>query len=260
VAKAEASLALAKAERTRLLNAHRPETRAVYEAEVNAANIRVEQAKKTFWRANHLLQSKAISEQAFEDCETEFLRAEAELRLAESKAAEINAAAREDEIRIADAKIALEQARLADARTMLAKTELKAPMDGVILQVRVEPGELVGAQTKEPIVSMVDVSQYRVRAFVEELDAVRISRGMPARISADGLADNTFTGQIISCSPFMLPKNHFSNRPGERVDVKVREVYIELDTDQGALDRLVVGLPVDVYVEPHVPVSNQAVH
>ena len=46
----------------------------------------------------------------------------------------------------------------------------------------------------------------------------------------------------------MVPKTHVSNRPGERVDVKVREVVIVL-AEQEALPRLVIGLPVDVYLE-----------
>jgi HlyD family secretion protein len=247
VAEAEASLAFAKAEKERLLNGQREETRQVFVAEVRVAKVHAERANKAYLRVVPLSKNKMIAEQAFDDHESELRCAEAELQLAESKAQEASAAAREDEVRIADAKIVLQEARLAHARAVLSKTELKAPCDGMILQVHAEPGELVGERETTPLVTMVDVSQLRVRALVEELDAVRMVTGMNASIVADGLPEQRFHGVVVSCAPCMVPKTHFSNRPGERADVKVREVVVALAEEQASLSRLVVGLPVDVY-------------
>ena len=85
--------------------------------------------------------------------------------------------------------------------------------------------------------------------MVEELDAVRIVTGMNASVVADGLPEQKFRGTVVSCAPCMVPKTHFSNRPGERVNVKVREVVIALDREQDSLSRLVVGLPVDIFID-----------
>ena len=95
---------------------------------------------------------------------------------------------------------------------------------------------------------MVDVTRRCVRAFVEELDAMEVAPGSRAHIEADGLPGVRVAGQVVHCSPYMLPKSQFANRPDERIDVKVREVVIQLAKGDET-DRLVVGLPVDVYVE-----------
>jgi multidrug resistance efflux pump len=248
LAEAEANLALAKAERERLLNGSRKETRRVSAAEVAVAQVQAKQARKTFERSATLVQGKLIARQQFDDHEADLMSAEARLGLAEAKAAEVNAAARDEDARIADAKLALQQAQVEHARTKLSMTQLLAPCDGVILRVETEPGELVAAdQSGRPLVTMTDISQLRVRAFVEELDAVRIVTGTRASVAVDGMPDCRLHGAVISCSPCMVPKTQLSNRPGERVDVKVREVLILLD-NQDALSRLMVGLPVDVYV------------
>ena len=99
---------------------------------------------------------------------------------------------------------------------------------------------------------MADTGELRVRAFVEELDAVRVQEGMTVKVTADAWPNKSFPGRVISCSPHMVPKRHLSNEPGERIDVKVREVVVQLDQSD-ARDRLVVGLPVDVYLQVSRP-------
>ena len=84
------------------------------------------------------------------------------------------------------------------------------------------------------------------RAFVEELDAPRVELGMPARITADGLAGE-LRGRVIRLSPRMSRKRLWSDDPAERYDTKTREVWIELDE---AEEGLVVGLRVDATLEP----------
>lgn len=253
LAQAEARLALARVEKEKLLNGQRRETRNVAEAEVKVAGVKSRQADANFQRFDRLAKSNAISRQEFEDKETEHLRSEAELELARARAAEIKAEARADDIKICDAKIALEEAQVANARSMLTKTELRAPCDGVVLQVFAEVGELVSVQSRTAILTMVDASERRVRAFVEELDAVRVREGMQVRVSADGLPGRSFRGHVLACSPTMVPKRHMSNEPSERIDVKVREVIIVLDPSDNP-ETLVVGLPLDVYFQAADPI------
>ena len=80
------------------------------------------------------------------------------------------------------------------------------------------------------------------------MDAPVIRKGQRAYALTDGMPDLQHWGMVISCSPYMVSKTQFSNRADERVDVKVREVVIRLDKSLEE-NQLVVGLPVDVYVE-----------
>jgi hypothetical protein len=94
---------------------------------------------------------------------------------------------------------------------------------------------------------MVEAQHKRIRAYVEEMDAPAVFVGQRASAVADGMPQHRYSGKVISCAPSMVPKKHFSNAPSERVDVKVREVLIELDEQDG----LVIGLPVDVFIVPN---------
>jgi HlyD family secretion protein len=243
LAKAEASLALVQAERERLVNGPRKETRAFARAQFHAAQARMGHATKRLDRGVQLQQSKALSQQDLNDLQTNAEAAQAELEAASARADEVEAPAREDELRMVEAKIALEEARVKQARDTLQKTELKAPSDGVVLSVRGEPGELM-PDLEKPTITMVDTSEMRVRAFVEEMDALAVAPGQRAYVVADALPHEQFGGSVLSCTPCMLPKKVVSNMPGERLDVKVREVIILLDKQ----DKLVIGLPVDAFL------------
>jgi multidrug resistance efflux pump len=244
LAKAEASLALAQAERERLVNGNRPEVREFAHAQLRLARARAVHASKRLDRGTHLRHGNALSQQDLDDLEGTAQATQAELEAAMARADEVEAPAREDELRMADAKIALEQARVQQARTALEKTELIAPSDGLILQVHTEPGEIVGPDSREPIITMVDVAELHVRAFVEELDALAIAPGQRAYVTADGMPGVKFWGSVAHCAPYMVPKRLLNHSPGERIDTKVREVLIALDPQ----DQLVIGLPVDVFV------------
>ena len=53
-------------------------------------------------------------------------------------------------------------------------------------------------------------------------------------------------GTVLSCSPYFRLKSQRQLKPGERVDVRIREVVIELEAGHG----LLIGLPVEVLLEP----------
>lgn len=242
---AQAKLALAKSERTRLSNGERPETIEVAKNALVKIRVQLETAKQGYQRGLELQKKNAITAEAFEERRSAYQAALAEQQLENSRIKEIEAPAREDDLIIADAKIAQAEAELGVAQTELKKAELVAPTDGMILRVGREPGQMVGPQDLQPLLVMVDASQMRTRAYVEELDALAVKPGQHAYVTADGDPETKFHGKVVSCSPLMVPKKYMSNEPGERIDVKVREVVIVLDEQ----NTLVVGLPVDVFIE-----------
>src|SRR5262249_37399807 len=124
------------------------------------------------------------------------LRAKAEWQEAKAEHALAEAPARADEGKAARAKVAAAQAQRALARAGLAKTVLRAPCGGCVLQVYAEPGEAVGPASAQPVFLLADLSRRRVRAFVEELDVAKVRVGQKARVTADGLAGKEFAGTV----------------------------------------------------------------
>ncbi|MGQ0634154.1 MAG: HlyD family secretion protein [Planctomycetaceae bacterium] len=246
VAEAEARLKLSRAERERLVNGERQETRAVLKAEVNAAAVGVREAEALYARGQQLEQRKVVSAQELDDYKFKREKALAVLQSARARLAEVEAPVRDDDLRIADARIGLAEATLRHERALFEKTRLRAPTDGVVLHILVEAGELVGPEDERALVTMANRDRTRVRAYIEELDTLTVSPGQKAVVTVDGRRGKEYAGTVLTCSPFVRGKSQRHLKPGELVDVKVREVVVELlDADE-----LVIGLPVDVFIEP----------
>jgi multidrug resistance efflux pump len=157
-----------------------------------------------------------------------------------------SSAVRKEDLTIADARVALAEGTVRRERLMLDKTLLRAPTDGIVLRVQAEPGEMVGPEDNRDLFTLVNRSSTRVRACVEELDAMNVAVGQKTVVIADGKPDRQYTGIVHSCSPFVSPKVQRHLKPGEMVDVRVREVLIELADGSD----LLIGLPVEVFIEP----------
>jgi hypothetical protein len=63
---------------------------------------------------------------------------------------------------------------------------------------------------------------------------------------AAGQPHREYSGAVRTCSPSVRPKSHRHLKPIERLDVRVREVVIELDDARD----LPIGLPVEVFIDP----------
>jgi multidrug resistance efflux pump len=250
VALAESQIRLAENERDRLRNGARKEERQEAASLHRAKLAELEQARLTWERVEKL--GNAVTQQEVDDKRSRVKALTAEVWAAKARVDLLNAPARPDELGIAEAEISAAKARLQLAKVQLERTELAAPFDGQILKIFAELGELAGPDSPEPAIIVSDTSEFRVRAFVEELDAPRVKLGVTAKILADGLPGRTYTGRVVQLSPRMSDKLLWSDDPEERYDTKTRELVIELEDDDAGL---VVGLRVDVIIdaEPAAP-------
>jgi len=249
IALAAAKLNLAEAELKRLLNGAHDQEKLEAAALCRAKLAELECAELAWKRIDELHESKAISEQEADNQRMQVAALKAEVEAARARQRRLEAPARDDEIQMANARIQAAKAQLELAKVRLERTKLLAPSSGRILKVDVELGELTGPESAQPAVVLVDTSTFRVRAFVEELDAPRLKLGMNATVTADGLPNQQLIGRISRLSPRMSRKQLWSDRPTERYDTKTREVWLELE-DAG---ELVVGLRVDVTIDAGLP-------
>jgi multidrug resistance efflux pump len=186
-------------------------------------------------------------------CELKLAEAGTQLKMARAERERLTnnskLPARREDLVIADSKVALAEGAVRRERLMLEKTELRAPTNGIVLRVRGEPGELAGPGADQELIAIVNRDVTRVRAWVEELDALNVAPGQRAAVSADGIPGRRFEATVRSCAPGVGPKSQRHMKPGEMFDVRVREILIELA--DGA--DLLIGLPVDVLISLDQP-------
>ncbi|HEY1380934.1 MAG TPA: efflux RND transporter periplasmic adaptor subunit [Gemmataceae bacterium] len=110
----------------------------------------------------------------------------------------------EAELALAETAVAQAQASLDTSEANLGYTKIVSPVDGVIIDRKVDPGQTVAAsfQTPELFVVAPDMrKEMRVFASVDEADIGQIREaqrtGQPARFTVDAYPDDLFSGTIF---------------------------------------------------------------
>ena len=156
----------------------------------------------------------------------------------------VDAGSREENHARADADVALARAALDEARAMLEKTIVRAPIDGIVLRRNRRAGESVSTQFDSPIVTLADRSRVRVRMDVDESDVAHLRVGQPAYVTADAFGDRRFAGAVVRIGQVLGRKNVRTDEPTERVDTKILETLIELSDGH----ELPLGLRVQAFI------------
>jgi membrane fusion protein (multidrug efflux system) len=166
--------------------------------------------------------------------------------LTEAKRAVLLARRQEAEARVARAQAALELARQ-DQRHAL----ILAPIDGVVGDRRVEPGDYVQAGTR--LLTIVPLDELYVTANFKETQTARMRPGQPATIEVDAVPGVSFHGAVESFAPgsgsqfSLLP---FEPGTGNFTKIVQRvPVRIRFDPGQPDLKRLRPGLSTVVEVD-----------
>src|SRR5690606_39249680 len=152
----------------------------------------------------HVAEAAAKQAEAnLEEAEANLVRAEAQGReglIAQQDLDAIRAAAARARAQVASAKaqLRLERANVAAARTRLDRTEIRSPIDGMVLSRLVEPGQTVTAGFQTPVLFKVtaDLTRMRVHAQVDESDVGKVEPGQRARFTVDAWPEITFEAVV----------------------------------------------------------------
>jgi HlyD family secretion protein len=109
------------------------------------------------------------------------------------------------EVAASQSQIAQIQARLKSARTTLTYTKIFSPIDGVVIDRQVEPGQTVASSFNTPVLFLIarDLREMRVLAEIDEADVGKVKEGMLAEVTVDAFAEDRFEGKLtqIRLSP-----------------------------------------------------------
>jgi len=100
-------------------------------------------------------------------------------------------------------KVERNRLALADARRELGYTQVRAPISGVVTERLVNLGDQV--TVNQPLFRIVDFDSIVARIYVPEKDLARLAVGRPARLKADAIGGQVFTGSIDRISPIVDP-------------------------------------------------------
>jgi len=110
---------------------------------------------------------------------------------------------------------------------LIAKTVVKAPIDGVIVERNTHAGEMITSGA--PIVTIADLSKTRIEAEVDEFDAGRVHNGAQATINAEGFDGKEWHGTIEEIPDAVTSRRLKPQDASKPIDTRVLLVKIALN-------------------------------
>lgn len=185
------------------------------QAALATAQAQVELAQAEYSRQKFLFDRGIVAQAALDTAEAAQSQARAQVRTAQAQIAS------------ARAQVAQQQAQLRSNEANLNRTSIVAPIDGVVIDRQIEPGQTVASGLNVAVLFTLaqDLSRVQALISVDEADIGSVKVGQPVRFTVDAFPNDTFTGRVTRIR--MLPTTESSvvaytveaeaDNPGERL-------------------------------------------
>lgn len=214
---------------------------ATAQANLKLAIANAEDKRKQFSFYERLKDTRSVSEQIYQQTLYAMREAEASVKVAESNVREIE--------------------------TNIARSLIRAPIDGEILQVNIHVGEIAPiipfispqstwlTASNGTLILMGSVVPLQVRIDIDEDDAWRFEKGSKAHAYVRGNRNINFPMTFLRTEPFIIPKSSFTGETAERVDTRVLQVLYQFERENKPvyagqiLDIFIESKPIEAYLK-----------
>ncbi|HWV56731.1 MAG TPA: efflux RND transporter periplasmic adaptor subunit [Longimicrobiales bacterium] len=127
------------------------------------------------------------------------------------------------------------------ARERMNDVQIRAPIDGVIIQRSVEEGTIIQSATSgvsggTTLMTMADLSEMQVRTLIDETDIGQIQPGQPVTVLVDAHPGRSFRGELVQIEPQAVVEQNVTMFP----------VIVRLNNEEGLL---LPGMNAEVQIE-----------
>ena len=203
----------------------------VAKAGVDAAEAGLSNATTELERARNLFDKGALPRQRLDAADTANKASLAQRDLARANLAQAAAAQRR-------------------AREVQRDTTLSSPVAGHVVERNYDPGAIPG---DEPVVVIADLRVLKLEAGVSELDAGRLTVGMPAEVIVQARSGERYKGELAAIAPEVNERNrHF------QVEIRVPNPEAVLLSGMYATARIVTASAAGSVIVPREAVTTRA--
>jgi len=199
-----------------------PEEIAQLDSDLAKTNTEIDRLRRERDSLDRLYARQAATRQEVEQTKTALERAEADKRLIEEKRSAIIQRSKPQAERAA---LRIEEARnsIQSLEEKLKSAQVTAPVSGTLYSLPARAGTYV--HTGDVLAELADLTQIRVRVFVDEPEIGSLNEGQDVQVTWDALSNRTWSGQIEQ-----LPKTIVAR--GSR---NVGEVLCSVNNQRGEL-------------------------
>jgi HlyD family secretion protein len=170
-------------------------------ANVVKADVAVKDAQVKTNARVRLFQNGGISQEELDTAKATQDSAQAQLEAAQASLRASQAAldVARAMLAAAEATVLQKQAALAQAQVDLDNSEIRAPVDGVVVARNVDVGQTVAASLQAPTLFLIaqDLTKMQVDTNADEADVGRVALDQEATFTVDSFPGQTFRGRVV---------------------------------------------------------------
>jgi HlyD family secretion protein len=170
----------------------------------------------------------------------ELALAEARLASAEARLEQAKAGPSQEQLDLAQSQVASARAALQVLETQMEKLQVAAPIDGVVLERLIEPGEI--ALTGTPLLTLARLDDLMITVYVPEDRYGEIRLGQPAQVTVDSFPGEIFSAQVTR----IADQAEFTPRNVQTVEGRSSTVFAIKLVIENPASLLKPGMPADV--------------
>lgn len=206
-AKADLVVKRAQLERAKVARTKADSTVRDLEAQRDRTRAQHADAKRTFDRQNELFTRGAGAQQGLDSARTQVEVQTATLASNEAQITSLKAeiggldadiSLAEGQVQSGEALIAQREAKLKDILIDLERTDIRSPVDGVVVQRQVNLGQTVAASLSAPELFQIaqDLRVIDIYANIDEADVGRLKAGQTVSFSVNAYPNRSFQGHV----------------------------------------------------------------
>lgn len=212
-----------------------PEDLKKAELDAKAAKESFDAQQKMYDSRKNLFEQGALPRKDLDAAAVALAQARAQSDIAEQHLASLEAVGKQATVKSAGGQLASAEGKYKGAKAQLSYTEIRSPIDGVVTDRPVWPGETPPSGT--PLITVMDTSSVVARAHIPQEQAALVKVGDAATIVAPDVAP--VSGKVVIVSPALdqgsttvqvwveAPNKAGALRPGSTVQVKIVARTIE---------------------------------
>ena len=160
--------------------------------------------QKLYDSRQDLFKQGALPRKDLDQSAVSLTQARAQYELAKRHLDSLNAVVKQQELKGLQGQLSSAKGKYLGAQAQLSYSEIRSPIDGVVTDRSLYPGEM--AASGAPLITVMDISLVTARAHIPQNDAALLKVGNKATINVPGL-EQPVEGKVILVSPALDPNS-----------------------------------------------------
>src|SRR5258708_21697233 len=170
--------------------------------DAQAAKEQLDAAQKLYDSRLELFKQGALPRKDLDQAAVGLAQAKPQYELAKQHVDSLNAVVKHQELKGLQRQLSSAKGKFQGAAAQLSYSEIRSPIDGVVTDLPLYPGEMAAAGA--PLITVMDISRVTARAHIPQGDAALLKVGDHATITIPG-QEEPVEGKVSLVSPALDP-------------------------------------------------------